>query len=329
MSRPLRIEFAGAWYHVMNRGRRREDIFHGKSDFKLFMGNLEYAAALFNVRVAAWCLMINHYHLMVHTPEGNLSRFMRHIDGVYTQRFNKTHRVDGQLFRGRYKSILIDPNSDRHMLAVAAYIHLNPQKAGLEKEIGLYAWSSWQAYTTRQKKWQWVDTAAILDRFSGTLAQKRIAFQRYVQAQSVYILDEIFDPENETRAWGEQPFLLWLKKTFYLEKQHHQVPQARTLAPAVEEILAAVSSVYDVDQGELFVSRRGVFNEPRNVAMYLLRFLRGDTLLDIGRHFGIKRYSSVNSVISRIEHLRQQEKGLNQRIENAAKNITKEQEESR
>ena len=136
MSRPLRIEFPEAWYHVMNRGRRREDIFLRKGDFKLFRDNLEYAAALFNVRVAAWCLMTNHYHLMVNTPEGNLSRFMRHVDGVYTQRFNKAHRLEGQLFRGRYKSLLIDPNSDRHMLAVVAYIHLNPQEARLEKELG-------------------------------------------------------------------------------------------------------------------------------------------------------------------------------------------------
>jgi REP element-mobilizing transposase RayT len=182
MARPLRIQYPDAWYHVLNRGRRREEIFLGRADFEMFMYNLEYAAALFNVRVSAWCLMSNHDHLLVNTPEANLSRFMRHIDGVYTQRFTRSHRVDGQLFRGRYQAEIIDPGSDRYMMAVVAYILLNPQKAGLEKELGLYPGSSWEVSTRNPKKWDWVYTKPILDRFSGSLTQQRIAFQKYVQS---------------------------------------------------------------------------------------------------------------------------------------------------
>jgi putative transposase len=164
------------------------------------------------------------------------------------------------------------------MMAVVAYILLNPQKAGLEKELGLYPWSSWEVSTRYPKKWDWVYTKPILDRFSGSLTQQRIAFQKYVQSQSPYNLDEIFEHNEGTLALGDKPFIQWLKQTFTADKQQHQVPQSRSLAPGVEDMLSAVVAVSGIDQSSLFASRRGVFNEPRNVAMYLLRLLRADTL---------------------------------------------------
>src|SRR5512135_1317553 len=106
MSRPLRIQYPDAWYHVTNRGRRREVIFPGPEDCQGFMELLQEGSTVWNVRIAAFCLMPNHYHLLVQTPDANLSRFMRHVDGVHTQRFNRFHECDGSLFRGRYKAIL-------------------------------------------------------------------------------------------------------------------------------------------------------------------------------------------------------------------------------
>jgi REP element-mobilizing transposase RayT len=111
MSRPLRIEYPDAWYHVMNRGRRAEKIFLKKTDYPTFLELLIESAEIWNVRIAAYCLVPNHYHVLLQTPEANLSRFMRHVDGVYTQRFNRCHHYDGQLFRGRYKFILINADS--------------------------------------------------------------------------------------------------------------------------------------------------------------------------------------------------------------------------
>ena len=101
IARPLRIEYPGAWYHVMNRGRRAEQIFEQDSDQELFLTLLREAALLWDVPVSAFCLMDNHYHLLIQTPQANLSRFMRHLNGVYTQRYNRLHGYDGQLFRGR------------------------------------------------------------------------------------------------------------------------------------------------------------------------------------------------------------------------------------
>ena len=115
MSRPLRIEYEGAWYHVMNRGRRSDRIFESRNDYLMFLDLLKEAAELWDVRISACCPMSNHYHLLIHTPKGNLSRCMRHINGVYTQRFNRTHGCDGPLFRGRFKSILVDGDSVNDM----------------------------------------------------------------------------------------------------------------------------------------------------------------------------------------------------------------------
>ena len=118
MSRPLRIEYEGAWYHVMNRGRRADRIFEDPNDYQMFIDLLKDTTELWDVRISAYCLMSNHYHLLIHTPRGNLSRCMRHINGIYTQRFNRVHGLDGQLFRGRFKSILRDYSSASSALAV-------------------------------------------------------------------------------------------------------------------------------------------------------------------------------------------------------------------
>ena len=111
MSRPLRIEYPNAWYHIMNRGRRAEKIFNDTHDFEIFIELLEETTEKWNLRISAYCLMPNHFHVLVQTPEGNLARSMRHLNGIYTQRYNKRHNCDGQLFRGRYKSILVSEDS--------------------------------------------------------------------------------------------------------------------------------------------------------------------------------------------------------------------------
>src|SRR5436190_504148 len=108
MSRPLRIEYPGAFYHVLNRGANRKSIFLDQVDRAIFFRTLKDSVNLWRIRVHAYSLMDNHYHLLIETPLGNLSRAMRHIDGIYTQRINRKSRRDGSLFRGRFKSILIE-----------------------------------------------------------------------------------------------------------------------------------------------------------------------------------------------------------------------------
>ena len=160
MSRPLRIEYEDAWYHVMNRGRRREEVFTCKQDYKVFVELLQETVEKWNLRVSSYCLMPNHYHLFVQTPDSNISRCMRHIDGVYTQRFNRRHQIDGQLFRGRYKAMLVD--ADNYLLELVKYIHRNPLRAGIVAKVGDYPWSSHREYAFPANKGNWLYKEFVL-----------------------------------------------------------------------------------------------------------------------------------------------------------------------
>ena len=171
MARPLRIEYPNAWYHVMNRGRRGEDIFADQKDYDVFLAILQESAQMFGVRIAAYCLMSNHYHLLLQTPSGNLSRVMRHVNGVYTQRYNRRRTIDGQLFRGRYKSILVE--EDTYLLELLRYIHRNPVRAGICQAVEDYRWSSHRGYLSAAKKWDWLDKQALLGMFPSSLARQK------------------------------------------------------------------------------------------------------------------------------------------------------------
>src|SRR3990170_1428331 len=143
MARPLRIEFPGALYHVTSRGDRREPIYEDDADRTTFLATLAEVLRRFNWTCYAYCLMTNHYHLVVGTPDGNLSKGMRQLNGMYTQATNRRHRRTGHLFQGRFKGILID--KDAYLLELARYVVLNPVRAGMVKHPRLYAWSSYRA----------------------------------------------------------------------------------------------------------------------------------------------------------------------------------------
>ena len=132
MSHPIRIEFPDALYHVTARGDRREDIFDDDQDRQTFLATLEQVINQFNWTCYAWCLMDNHYHLLIQTPDGNLSKGMRQLNGVYTQASNRRHRRVGHLFQGRFKAILVD--RDAYLLELARYVVLNPVRAGMVKK---------------------------------------------------------------------------------------------------------------------------------------------------------------------------------------------------
>lgn len=125
-----------------------------KADYQQFIDLLKETANRFNVNVAAFCLMPTHYHLMIQTPDANLSRCMRHLNSVYIQRHNVDHGCDGTLFRGQYKSILVDVDS--YVLQLVRYIHRNPLKAGMIKRLDQYVWSCYKGYLSKVKKWNWL-----------------------------------------------------------------------------------------------------------------------------------------------------------------------------
>jgi REP element-mobilizing transposase RayT len=148
----------------MNRGRRGEAVFIDNRDYDAFMKLLQESTELWRIRIAAYCLMSNHYHLLVQTPCANLSRAMRHIDGIYTQRYNRRHKTVGQVFAGRYKSIIID--ADTYLLDVVRYIHKNPVRAGMVDQIQRYPWTSHPGYLADKPEWGWLHKGFVLSTFS-------------------------------------------------------------------------------------------------------------------------------------------------------------------
>lgn len=143
MARPLRIEYPGAIYHITTRGNRRAQVFLDEDDRRLFFVVLDEAVRRYNFLCHAYCLMGNHYHLILETPEGNLSKVMRHLNGVYTQLFNYKHGKVGHLYQGRYKGILIERGE--HLLEACRYVVLNPVRAGLCSTPDAWPWSSYKA----------------------------------------------------------------------------------------------------------------------------------------------------------------------------------------
>ena len=146
----------------MNRGRGHAKTFHNKTFYECFLVCLEEASMRYGLQILAYCLMENHYHLLVKTPRANLSRCMRHIDGIYTQRYNRLRNTDGSLFRGRYKAILVD--ADSYLLQVSRYIHRNPPetKVSMVNKLEEYPWSSYVAYINRAICPTWLEREEVL-----------------------------------------------------------------------------------------------------------------------------------------------------------------------
>ena len=217
MARPLRIEFENALYHVTSRGDRREPIFLDDTDRVALLALLGQACERFDASVLAYCLMGNHYHLVLATRQAKLSMLMRHLNGVYTQRFNRRHGKVGHVFQGRFKAILVD--ADAYLLAVCRYVDLNPVRARMVTTPHDWPWSSYRAHVGRAEAPPWQDmaplAAALLGREPCDPASWREAAARYAAGvaehidaplwpgglrQQVYLGDEAFVGRMQERA---------------------------------------------------------------------------------------------------------------------------------
>jgi REP element-mobilizing transposase RayT len=326
MSRPLRIEYPGAWYHVMNRGRRREDVFIEKNDYRLFIEILKESTELFNVKIAAYCMMPNHYHLLLQTPDGNLSRCMRQINGIYTQRFNRAHKYDGQLFRGRYKSILID--ADEYLLELLRYIHKNPLRAGLSNDLNDYEWSSHNGYLSKAKKWDWLYKDFPLSLLAKERKDSQRAYLKYLSEEDEAKIAQIFQKKKLPSILGKEDFVYWVKNRFFERKAHIEVPDSKLLAPDKEKIQELVCRSYGITKAALVKSKRGTFNEPRGVAIYLTRMIRSDGLIDICRDYNLKKHSSAGSIVETVRGKLQKDRKLRGRVNELSKKLIKGQSET-
>ena len=312
MSRPLRIEYPNAWYHVMNRGRRGEEIFSCKKDYEVFINLLKETAELWNVKVTAYCLMPNHYHILLQTPDANLSRAMRHLNGIYTQRYNKMHGYDGQLFRGRYKSVLVD--SDSYLLELLKYIHKNPLKSKLAEKIEDYPWSSHKAYLSNSKNYNWLNKEFVFSMLNNDKKKWKAEYKKLMNQDNKDEIYKIFESKKLPSFIGSENFIKWVKKKFYQPDSKKEIIETKSLAPTADEIIQAVCNYFDLEKNDILIPRRGRFNEPRNIAVYLVRQIRKEPLVKIADYFKINSFSSVSSVIIRLEKRLKSDKKLNKTV---------------
>jgi REP element-mobilizing transposase RayT len=279
MSRPLRIEFAGALYHVTSRGDRREDIYADDADRVAWIGVLEQVSARFNWVVHAYCLMSNHYHVLVQTPDANLSAGMRQLNGVYTQRANVRHGRVGHMFQGRYKAVLVD--REAHLLELARYVVLNPVRAGMVADASEWCWSSYAAMVGREPAPAWLDVDGLLRQFG---ERRSTAVRRYV--------DHVRAGVGLPSVWEQ------LKEQVFLGDDAFVSRMQRKAGPAVREAL-------EVPRGQRRAPARPLAHYlglklPRDAAM-ARAYGSGDyTLAEVARAFDV-HYSTVSRAVARHE----------------------------
>jgi len=272
MSRPLRIEFAGALYHITSRGDGREVIFLGDEDRYLFLDVLSELVQNFNWAVHAYCLMDNHYHLLLETPESNLARGMRQLNGVYTQRFNRRHGRVGHVFQGRYKAIIVQRES--YLLELARYVVLNPVRAGMVPTPDEWRWSSYRATAGLAPAPSWLTINWLLAAFSG----------RHSKAIRSYT-DFVADGKNQPGPWeklknqiflGSDEFVVSLQRTLNADTSHQEIPAAQRRPPP--KPLTQIAGAHGRDEA--------IFEAYAN----------GYGLKEIGDYFGL-HYSRVSRIV--------------------------------
>jgi REP element-mobilizing transposase RayT len=200
--RPLRIEFCGALYHITARGDRGEAIYEDDDDREMFLGTLANVIAQHNWRCHAYCLMTNHYHLIIETPDANLSKGMRHLNGVFSQASNRRHRRVGHVFQGRFVSIIVD--KDSYLLELTRYVVLNPVRARIVDDPGDWQWSSYAAMVGPVRAPDWLLTDVLLTHFGTRRGEARERYRQFVAAgqggesiwkhlrQQIYLGDDNF-----------------------------------------------------------------------------------------------------------------------------------------
>lgn len=297
MARPFRIHFKDAYYHVMNRGRGRQRIFQHPADYQAFLDTLAEAHERFGLHIHAYCLMGHHYHLLVHTPRGNLARCMRHVNGLYAQRYNRLHDTDGPLFRGRYKAIVVQ--ADRYALALTRYIHRNPLAGLLRgKPLASYPWSSYPAYIAQATVPPWLEQAFTYE----VLGQRRkyLEYQRYVEGEAEDLLDDFYGQTILKPVLGSEAFVARVVGKDKVAPA--RLAKAQGLLPSLGTITQAVSATLKVPVKQLrqAVRGRGPKNEARWLAVCLCRDLGGYSLAEIAGYFGMGHISGVNRCVGKL-----------------------------
>lgn len=279
MSRPLRLEFPGAFYHVTSRGNARAEIFDDDDDRNRFLAVLGETTERYGWLCHAYCLMDNHYHLLIETPDPNLSLGMRHLNGVYTQRFNRRHGRVGHIFQGRFKAIVVD--RDSYLMELARYIVLNPVRARMTKDPARFAWSSYRATAGLAAAPDWLTTQAVLGQFAKTRAVARRRYAEFVAAG-----------KNGASPWSQLKGQMLLGPESFVERMTALLEGKGEL----REIPRSQRMAHRPSLKSLFPKAVRNDKPARDAAIREAHGEHGYTMAEIGRAAGV-HYSTVSRVI--------------------------------
>ena len=279
MTRPLRIEYENAVYHITTRGNARQDIFLDDEDRLGFLKILQDVVARYNWVCHAYCLMSNHYHLLVETPDANLSRGMRQLNGVYTQAFNRRHDRVGHLFQGRYKAILVE--KEGHLLELARYIVLNPVRAKLIRHPRDWRWSSYRATAGEEEGPKFLTVDWILSQFHRDRDRAVKEYRKFVKR------GHGIDVWRELRGGvilGTERFVEELTPLLREGTAAREIPRRERLVirPGLEELFTGIKDKSD-----------------RNERIYQAVRVYGYTLKEVADALGLY-YSTVSVIAKRV-----------------------------
>ncbi|CAB1072234.1 FIG00679443: hypothetical protein [Olavius algarvensis Delta 1 endosymbiont] len=310
MARPLRITFPGAFYHVTSRGNERKAVFKSKRDREKFLEYLESATLRYDARIHTYCLMANHYHLLLETPSGNLSQILRHINSAYTTYFNVRRGRSGHLFQGRYKAILVD--IDEYAKELSRYIHLNPVRSNIVQTPQEYTWSSYRAFIGKQKPAKWLYRDFILGYFGKKVSSAQKGYQQFVDALVSEEYDSPLEQVVSSTLLGSADFIAYIKDNFIsAKKPDKELPALKELVPMVsmQDIFKTVETAFAQDEALA-----------RNLKMYLCQKYTGKKLKDIGMQFGIGE-SGVSQSCRRVAKKIEKNKKLKKKIDRLEQQI--------
>ena len=304
------MQYPGAWYHVMNRGLNRASIFLDQKDYESFLKVMEESCQLYQVKVAAYCLMGNHYHMVVNTPKGNLARFLRHVNGVYTQRFNRKHKRDGPLFRGRYKAILIE--AGLYLKQLVRYVHLNPIEAKIVKDIDKYPWTSHGEYLNRNAAKKWVEVDTVLGEFGRKKGKAIAEYRRFVEDGVDNEIKEFYGKKKQEWILGSEDFQETIKEQISETGWQEEIVEKKEVVgqARVKKVLEKVQEAYGISKEKLLEGRRGKENVPKKIALALAREESGMTLSQLAEIFGLRTYRTVAAHCYRIKKQMQKDEKL-------------------
>jgi len=311
MARPWRIEYAGAYYHVLSRGNEGRDIFYDDKDRKAFLDVLAEVIDRFEIDVFAFVLMSNHYHLLIRTNRANLSKAMQWLGLTYTRRFNNRHSRAGHLFQGRFKSIVVE--DDGYVVELSCYIHRNPLRAGMTKRLVDYRWSSYPVYGYGRKGPEWLKTDLILSFFSGGDSYKvyREKVQRYAGEEK-----RLWEEFRHGVILGTRQFVDKIKAKYVSERPHRGVPQQRGLVGRIDTdlIIKRASRLLNCDVERFKKAGRlyGEDKENRDFLVFMLWERGAFTNEEIGEFFGVS-YTAVSHIVNKLRRRFNEDQGYREK----------------